>query len=156
MTACFFTRTPAGALAPADSASAEWIAKLKVGQGVRGEFTRARNLAQHRRMFALFNFSFDIWDAPELEYQGQPVLKDFDNFRRDITIIAGFYRPVTNFDGETRLDAESLAFHSMSEERFAKVYKAILTVVWERIFRAKAYESPKTVDAIVAELLRFE
>ena len=156
MTACFFSRTPAGALAPADAAAAEFISKLQVGKGVRGEFTRARSLPQHRRAFALFNFAFDMWDAPALEYAGQKVAKDFDTFRRDIVILAGFFTAVTSFDGEVRLEAESLAFHNMSEERFQAVYKAVLGVVWTRILAAKGYETPEAVDKIVAELLRFE
>ena len=156
MTSCFFSRTPAGALAPADAAAAEFISKLKVGKGVRGEFRRVRNLQQHRRIFALFNFAFENWDAPGLEYQGQPVAKDFDRFRRDITILAGFFHSVVNFKGEVRLEAESLAFDSMSDERFQAVYRAVLGVVWTRILAAKGYETPEAVDKIVAELLRFE
>jgi hypothetical protein len=156
MTSCFFSRTPAGALAPADAAAAEFISKLKVGKGVRGEFTRARSLPQHRRMFALFNFAFDMWDAPALQFNGQDVQKDFDRFRRDVTILAGFFRTVTTLDALVILEAESLAFHNMSEDRFASVYKAVLGVVWTRILQAKGYDTPEAVDKIVAELLRFE
>ena len=156
MTACVFTRTPAGSLAPADADAAAWIAKLKIGQGVRGEFKRVRDLTKHRRMFALFNFAFDMWDAPQLEYQGQPVAKDFERFRHDVTILAGFFKAVTNFRGEVRLEAESLAFDSMLQDRFEACYKAVLNVVWTRILQAKGYDTPEAVDKIVAELLRFD
>ena len=153
---CFFTKTLSGALAPADSETAAFLARLKLGQGLRAEVKRARNILFHRRMFALLNFAFDLWDCPALEYQGQPVAKNFDRFRKDITILAGFFDAVTNLRGEVRLEAKSLAFHNMGEEEFERVYKAVLGVVWDRILRSKGYESPEKVDAIVQELLRFE
>ena len=153
---CFFTKTLSGALAPADSETAAFLARLKLGQGLRAEVKRARNILFHRRMFALLNFAFDLWDCPALEYQGQLVAKNFDRFRKDITILAGFFDTVTNLRGEVRLEAKSLAFHNMGEEEFERVYKAVLGVVWDRILRSKGYESPEKVDAIVHELLRFE
>ena len=153
---CFFTKTLSGALAPADSETAAFLARLKLGQGLRAEVKRARNILFHRRMFALLNFAFDLWDCPALEYQGQPVAKNFDRFRKDITILAGFFDAVTNLRGEVRLEAKSLAFHNMGEEEFERVYRAVLGVVWDRILRSKGYESPEKVDAIVQELLRFE
>lgn len=156
MTACMFTRTVSGSLVPADSQTSAYITKLKFGQGVRGEFKRARDIAKHRRMFALFNFAFDLWDAPALEYNGLPVAKNFDRFRKDVTILAGFYEATTSFKGEVRLEPKSLAFHNMGQEEFEHCYKAILGVVWDRILKSKGYESPEKVDAIVQELLRYE
>ena len=153
---CFFTKTLSGALAPADSETAAFLARIRLGQGLRAEVKRARNILFHRRMFALLNFAFDLWDCPALEYQGQPVAKNFDRFRKDITVLAGFYEAVTNLRCEVRLEAKSLAFHNMGEEEFERVYKAVLGVVWDRILRSKGYESPEKVDAIVQELLRFE
>lgn len=153
---CFFTKTLSGALAPADSETSAFLARLRLGQGLRAEVKRARNILFHRRMFALLNFAFDLWDCPALEYQGHPVAKNFDRFRKDITILAGFFDAVTNLRGEVRLEAKSLAFHNMGEEEFERVYKSVLGVVWDRILRSKGYESPEKVDAIVQELLRFE
>ena len=153
---CFFTKTLSGTLAPADSETAAFVSRLKFGQGLRAEVKRARNILFHRRMFALLNFAFDLWDCPALEYHGQPVAKNFDRFRKDITVLAGFYEAVTNLRGEVRLEAKSLAFHNMGEEEFERVYKSVLGVVWDRMLRSKGYESPEKVDAIVQELLRFE
>ncbi len=156
MTELVLTRTPAGALAPADAPSAEYIQKLKAGAGIRGEFKRQRNPRFHRKAFALFNLAFDCWDAPELEYKGQAVAKDFDQFRKDLTILAGHYEPVTNLKGEVRLIAKSLSFANMDEDEFGKVYAAILAVVWERVLKAKGYKSAAAVDEIVERLLGFE
>jgi hypothetical protein len=156
MSELVLTRTPGGALAPADGPTAEYISKMKLGAGLRGEFKRARDLTKHRRMWALFNFAFDQWDAPALEYEGQPVAKSLDRFRRDLIILAGHYTSTVNLRGEVRLEAKSIAFANMAQDEFDLLYRAILNVVWDRIFKAKGYASPDAVNEIVDELLRFE
>jgi hypothetical protein len=109
-------------------------------------------------MFALFKLAFDAWEpeGEENEYKGQPIAKDFDRFRKDITILAGFFHPVFNVRGETRLEAESLSFGSMSESRFGEVFKAVLNVVWERVLKRQVYQDEAHVERIIEELLRFE
>lgn len=156
MTACFLQRTMNGTLAPADADTAAYLSTLRLGQGLHGEFKRARDLTKHRRMFALFNFAFDMWDAPSIEFKGEPVAKNLDRFRKDVTILAGYYTAVTNLRGEVRLEAKSLAFHNMSQDEFDATYKAVLGVVWERILRAKGFKNEAEVDAAVQELLRFD
>lgn len=151
-------KTPSGSLAPADEAAREFIAKLKVGQAVKTEFKQLRNPKFHRKMFALFKLAFDSWE-PEgeaNEYKGQPIAKDFDRFRKDMTILAGYYTPVYNVRGEVRLEAESLSFGSMSEERFGELFKAILNVLWERVLKRYSYQDEAAVERVIEELLRFE
>lgn len=149
-------KAPGGALIPADGPSAEFIQRLKVGAGLRGEFKRQRNPKFHRKVFALFQLAFDLWDAPALEYRGQPVAKSFDRFRRDLTILAGHYEAVANLKGEIRLEAKSLSFANMDEDEFEQVFRSILAAVWERILKAKGYGSTAEVERVVAELLRFD
>jgi hypothetical protein len=150
-------KTPNGALAPADGEARAMIEKLKAGQGVRATLRRARNVRFHRKAFALFKLAFDTWKpVTPLEYQGLPVAKDFDRFRKDMTILAGFYKAVYNARGEVRLEAESLSFASMDEERFEQVYRAVLAVVWNRVLRAAGYASEEDVERVVNELMEFE
>jgi hypothetical protein len=150
-------KTPNGALAPADEESRALIGRLKSGQGVRATIRRARNVRFHRLAFALFKLAFDAWEPmTPLEYQGHPVSKDFDRFRKDMTILAGFYRAVYNARGEVRLEAESLSFASMDEDRFEKVFRAVLSAVWNRVLRAKGYASEADVERVLAEFMRFE
>lgn len=150
-------KTPAGALMPADSETQEYLGKLRIGQGVRVKITRARNLQFHRKMFALFKLAFDAWEPDgSMEYKGQPVAKDFDRFRKDMTILAGFFNPVVNVRGEIRLEAESLSFGSMKEERFEQVFKAVLTAVWTRVLQSAGYRDESEVERVLEELLRFD
>ena len=150
-------KTPNGALAPADEEARALIEKLKAGQGVRATIRRARNVKFHRKAFALFKLAFDVWEpVTPLEYQGLPVAKGFDRFRKDMTILAGFYKAVYNARGEVRLEAESLSFAAMSEERFETVFRAVLTVVWNRVLKAAGYASEEEVERVVNELMRFD
>lgn len=156
MTELALAKTPTGALIPMDAPSAAFLQALKTGAGLRGEFKRMRNPKFHRKAFALFGLAFDTWDAPELEYAGRPVAKNFNRFRKDLTILAGYYEAVTNLRGEVRLEAKSLSFGAMGEEEFEQVYRSVLAVIWDKVLRAKGYTSPSEVDRVVEELLRFE
>lgn len=157
MTELVLVKTPGGALAPADEEARALVEKLKAGQGVRATIKRARNVRFHRKAFALFKLAFDVWEpVTPLEYQGLPVAKDFDRFRKDMTILAGFYKAVYNARGEVRLEAESLSFASMDEERFEAVFKAVLAVIWNRVLKAAGYASEEEVERVVNELMRFD
>ncbi|MDN8030313.1 DUF1367 family protein [Burkholderia multivorans] len=150
-------KTPGGALAPVDAEAREMVGRLKLGQGVQASVTRARNVRFHRKGMALFRLAFDVWEPlTPLEYKGVPVAKDFERFRKDMTILAGFYKAVYNARGEVRLEAESLRFSAMSEERFEEVFKGVLHVVWSRVLKAVGYASPEAVEEVIEELLRFD
>ena len=149
-------KTTGGVLVPVDQPTIEEISKIKLGHGLIGEFKRARNVRFHRKVMALFKFAFDMWDAPKLEYKGEPVNKTFEGFRKDLTVMAGHYEARTNMRGEVRLDAKSLSFGNMAEDEFEKVFRDLLNTIWRRVLRSKGYESPEQVDRILEELMRFE
>ena len=48
MTAIVLTKTPNGALVPADPQAAEYIARLKLGAPVKAEVKRVRNYQFHK------------------------------------------------------------------------------------------------------------
>lgn len=150
-------KTPGGALAPVDAEAREMVDKLKLGQGIQASVRRARNVRFHRKGMALFRLAYDVWEPlTPLEYKGLPVAKDFERFRKDMTILAGFYKAVYNARGEVRLEAESLRFSSMSEERFEEVFNAVLNVVWSRVLKAAGYASVDDVEEVIEELMRFD
>ncbi len=95
------------------------VEKLKAGQGVRATIKRARNVHFRRKAFALFKLAFDVWE-PETNqtYKGEAVSKDFDRFRKDMTILAGFSKAVYNARGEVRLEAESLSLRQHGRGSF--------------------------------------
>ena len=156
MTELVLVKTPGGALAPVDEEARALVEKLKTGQGVRVSIKRARNVLFHRKAFALFKLAFDVWEPTQQAYKGEVVAKDFDRFRKDMTILAGFYRAVYNVRGDVRLEAESLSFASMDDDRFEKVFRAVLNVVWNRVLRNFGYETEGDVERVIEELMRFD
>lgn len=143
-------------LMPADDATREWFSKLKMGATVRAECTQPRNAQFHRKMFALFQYAYEYWSdmAPRLTYKGVEVQPDFDRFRRDITILAGFHHAVVNLKGEVRFEADSLSYGSMSPESFEKLYSQVIQVLLTRVFIAKQWDEDKLRE-IVEQICEF-
>ena len=125
------TKTASGALVPVDDEQAEKLRKVKLGQVVRCEITQMRNGGFHRKWFSLARLAFDLWSEtmPAQEYNGRPVMPNFDRFRRDLTILAGHAHPVWNVRGELRVEADSLKWAEMDEETFEKLFSATIDVI---------------------------
>ena len=149
-------KTTGGALIPLDPNTEETLKKIGTGSVLNGEFKKLRNPKFHRKVFALFNLGYEIWDAPELEYKGVQVQKNFDKFRNDITVIAGYFDAVPNMMGELQLVAKSISFGNMDDIEFEKLYKKVRDVIWTRILSSKGYDNPEAVDEIVNKLLEFD
>lgn len=156
MTDVVLMKTPTGMLAPVDDVGADYISKLKMGYGVRLNLTRVRNPRFHKKVFALFQLAFEAWEAPVLEYKGEQVSKEFEQFRKDITVIAGHHNSVVNLRGEVRLVAKSLAFASMDDEEFERVYKSVLEATWKNVLRNHGYKSSEEVESVIKRLTMFE
>ena len=153
MTDIVLMKTASGALVAADPQAAAYIAKLKLGAGVRATIVRQNNLQFHRKLMALFNVGFEAWDPGELLYHGVPVAKQFDQFRKDITVLAGYYDSVVNFKGEVRLVAKSLSFSSMPQEARESLYSAVINVLLSRVLTNYTRDD---LDMVVEQILRFE
>ena len=145
-----------GVLYPADQQTADQIAKLKSGVGLTVSAKKANNVLFHRKLMALANFAFEHWTPEVQEYKGQVVAKDFDRFRKDITILAGFGRPIYNIRGEVRFEADSWSFASMDSDKREALYKAILNVIWKHIMSKSGYLTPEDMDKTIEELLRYD
>lgn len=152
MTEIILIKTPAGSLIPADPQAAEYIAKLKTGQGVKSRVTKVNNPAFHRKMMALFNLAFDAWEPKEKLYKGQKVQKQFDRFRKDVTIMAGFYETSYDLNGDVRLTAKSLAFDRMDQDEREAVYSAVINVVLAKIM---TNYTRADLDSVIEQVLGF-
>lgn len=133
-----FIKGQAG-MVPADDQTREWLAKKKLGATIQCDATEMRNGAFFRKWWSLVNLAFDHWkdDAETIEFKGERVQPNFDRFRKDVTISAGFFYPVVNLKGEVRIEPESLKWSQMDEERFTKLYDATIQVLLERVFNGR-------------------
>jgi hypothetical protein len=131
-------KTPSGFM-PADDEAQEQCKKFRLGSLARLDVVQMRNGAFFRKWWALVKLGYDYFtETCEMqEYRGHPIKPEFDRFRKDVTILAGFYRPVWNVNGEMRIEAESLAWSNMTEERFAKLYDATIDVLLKKVFNGK-------------------
>lgn len=146
-------------LIPASDAAREWLQRKKLGATILVEAKEPRNGALHRKWFALVTLGFDYWSesAETIEYKGQKVEPEFERFRKDVTITAGFYYPVVNLKGEVRIEAESLKWSSMTEERFTKLYEATSKVLLAKVFNGAlcAKWTRAQLDDVVNQIMAF-
>ena len=135
MTTLHLLKTVNGAFYPATEDDVELARRFKVGAVYRMDLSEMRNGDFFRKWFTLVRVAFGAWSdgLPFHEYHGAQVLPDFERFRKDLTIMAGFCRPVWGADGELRLEAESLQWSKMSEARFEKLYSATIDAILAKI-----------------------
>lgn len=141
-----------GCLVPVDQQGTEAIAKMKLGQGVKVTLTRHNNVAFHRKLFALANLAYEAWEPLEKEHQGVPITKNFDQFREDITILAGFYETRIRLNGDVRFIAKSWSFAKMPDDEKDRLYNAIINVILTRILTNYTRDD---LDNVVEKVLRF-
>lgn len=146
-------------LIPACEEATEWLAKKKLGSTIAIEPHEMRNGPFFRKWWALVQLGYDYWSesAATIEYRGQPVLPQFERFRKDVTILAGHYHPVVNLKGEVRIEADSLKWASMSEATFTKLYDATIQVLLQRVFNGTVCKNWTEAELrrVAAEVLEF-
>lgn len=146
------TKAANGALIPIDPQASDFVSKLKLGGGVVATVKKHRNPAFHRKFFALLNIAYDAWEPGIKEHRGMQVQKNFDRFRKDIIISAGFYDVVVNLKGEVRAEAKSINFSSMDDAEFADLYEKALGVILSKIL---TNYTRADLDNVVEQLMRF-
>ena len=126
-------KTAGGNLWPVDDMDAEKLTKFKTGEAYEIEIKLSRNPAFLRKVMVFFHFCFDHWDGNKV-HAFCSESEQFDRFRKDLTILAGFYIQSERLDGSLRTEAESLAFGNMKEERFQECYLALIRAALKYIF----------------------
>lgn len=144
-------RTQVG-FVPATPHDHETLTRVRLGATVRADIVQPRNVQFHRKFFAMLKVGFDAWEPPEQEHKGLPVQKNFERFRKDCIIAAGYYEPVANLRGEVRAEPKSIAFAKMDETEFEQLYSAVADVLLQRVLRNYTRED---LDRVVEEILRF-
>ena len=82
---------------------------------------------------ALLNLGFSYWVPGDVSSKYGVPEKNFDRFRYDVTILAGYYHNVIRLDGSVRVEPDSISFANMDEDTFSKLYQNILTVLLKHI-----------------------
>ena len=138
---------------PIDPDSVAWFNKLKPGEVVRAEFKKVRNYQFHKKYFALLSVGFDNWEPGEINSKYGVPTKNFDRFRADLTILAGFYDTTVRLDGSVRIEPRSISFAKMSAEEFSDLYSRTIDVLIKHVYKQDM--DPEKLNQIVESYLRF-
>jgi len=161
----FTVKMPNGSLMPAQESDRELLKHVKVGQVCRLQLSRVRNYQFHRKYFALLNLAFDYWEPPE-HGKGSawrekiPVEKNFERFRRDLIILAGYYEATFRLNGDIRIEARSISFGAMDEDEFEELYNATISVIVKHVLQNYSDDMLKSimseVDLFLAQVEEFD
>lgn len=151
----FLGKTPAGVLVPVDQAGQDIITGWKVGRLYRGTFTSVRNYVFHKRFFAMLNATFEAWEPPYVEWAGIPGEKDYDTFREQVTILAGFHDVVIDVRGHAKAKAKSISFANMDQENFEKLYGKVFVVCWNILMAQSPRWTKAEFERVVAHMENF-
>jgi len=131
------------------------VNRLAAGEIISFEAIFPRNSLYHRKYMALLNYAYDCWtpNRKHRTHKGVVVQKNFDHFRKDIAILAGYYDVTFDLDGKMELEAKSIAFANMEEAEFEELYSATINVILDKIL--KNYKGRQELDDVIHNILRF-
>ena len=141
-----------GLLMPANDETRKFISKKKLGTGISGEFKQIRNYRFLKKYMALMNIGYDAFEPEIAEYKGQIVEKNFDRFRHDITILAGYFTFTSDINGDPKAIAKSISFGNMSEDEFSELYSKTIDVLLRKVL---TNYSKDDLDHVVEQIVRF-
>ena len=120
-------------LVPADRVNLQLMEGLKMNREYKVVISSPRNLQFHKKLFSLLNYAFSNWEHEPVFFRDAIVEDNFDVFRENVIIMAGYGYPVVNLKGEVRYRAKSISFGSMKEEEFEQLYSAVIDAILKNV-----------------------
>ena len=127
-------KQPGGLLLPASDGDAERLERFKSGAIYPIEIKQARNPAFHGKVFAFMQFCFEHWSADKTDARFKTSAAQFDTFRKNLTVLAGYKDVTFTIDGRLRVEAKSLAFANMEQAEFEECYSALINAALAHVF----------------------
>lgn len=125
---------PGGVFSPVHDKDLERLQRFKNGETYTADIKLTRNPKFHRKVMAFFGFCFEHWCAERAGLGSADETTQFNRFRKDLTILAGFYDTVTNIRGEVRAEAKSLSYAQMEQEEFERCYSSLINAAIKHVF----------------------
>jgi hypothetical protein len=146
-----------GVLRPAQQSDIDTLEKVRTGAPVLAKIVQIRNPKFHAKFFALLNFAFEYWQ-PEVPVTKSGIIpeRNFEKFREDITIVAGFCETVIGIKGEARLKAKSISFANMDETEFNDLYKAVFNVCWRLVLQHVRGMTQEVAENTINQMMAFD
>lgn len=129
--------------------------RAEAGELAAIEMKVPRNSRFHRKFFVLLTVGFDAWEPSRKHktYKGMAVAKQFEQFREDVTILAGWYEQTFGLDGRMKVRAKSISFANMEQDEFELLYSAVANVLLEKVLTG--YAGRDDLDAVVEKIMVF-
>lgn len=124
-----------GVFCPADEMYLPDLQSFKNGEIYEIELKRTRNPAFHRKVFSFFKFCFNHWAADKTEWRYFDERTQFDTFRKNLTVLAGYKVASYTIDGRMRVEAQSLSYGNMEQDEFERCYSALINAAMQNIFK---------------------
>lgn len=151
-----FQKLPGGALVPLGPDAERYLAQLPAGGGIELDVHPVTDMRLHRKFFKLVELGFQHWEPNEdLRVDGMSLREDLKSYRKKLLILAGHYEATYLRDGSVKLEARSISVAKCDGVTFARVYKACMAVIWDRVLKYARYESPAEVERVVNEMLSY-
>lgn len=131
------------------------LKNLEVGELITFDVKLPRNSKYHRKFFAMLNLAYEMWEPNRKwkSYKGVAVQKNFERFRSDVLIQAGYYSQTFDLDGNMKLEPISISFAAMDDIAFERVYSSCLDVLLEKVLIT--YKDRAEVDAVIEKMMGF-
>lgn len=130
-----YVKNPGGILAPASEIEAERAKAIPNGTQLPVDYVKTRNYDFHKRVFAFFNFCFQYWSADLTDSRFQDEHAQFETFRKQLTILAGYYKETVNIrNHKIGYEARSLSYAENDEEQIHEIYSALINAALKHIF----------------------
>lgn len=143
-----------GYLVPVRDQDVEWLLKASNEEYLLGEIKvlSGRNAKFFRKWWAMVNFAYEHFEPQAIESKYGKPEKSLERFRKDLTILAGYYNPTYKINGELVLEPKSIAWSKMDEEEFKLFYTATFNAISKYIF---SHYKPEELKAIENALEQF-
>lgn len=144
-----------GVLAPMDEEGQKLIKGIMPGIPVRVKISQPRNAKFHAKFFALLNTGYEYWEPPVQSWQGHQAVKNFEVYREQVTILAGYREVTYNLDGSVKVVAKSISFAKMGEPEFQKLYSAVYDVIWKKVMSVIAGWTQADMDRAIDGMMSY-
>lgn len=137
-----------GFLKPVRDQDCEWLSKADNDEYIlcNVKKLKPRNAKFFRKYFAMLNFAYDHFEPEAIETKYGTPEKSRERFRKDLTVLAGYYNPTYKIDGTLILEAKSIAWNNMEEEEFKAFYTATFNAIAKHIFSHYSADQLKEVE----------
>lgn len=126
-------------------------ASMGNGEMVYVEVFSGSNGIFHRLLMAMFRYGHDRYMEMHAHELGEStVLMGFDEFRKQVMILAGFCKQVFGIDGTFTVESDSLRYSKMEDDRKREVYDKCVDVVLRLILKDHTRDD---LDRVVGEFV---